>query len=111
MDNDDHEIKRGDTGIRILVTLLFCLVLHAVEAVLAVVILFGLGYALLTRSEPSERVRGFANRVISYAYRIGRYLTYNAASPPFPFSGFPDDLEPTGSGEAGQAVADGASPA
>ncbi len=111
MDNDGHEIERGDTGIRILFTLLFCLVLNLVEAVLAVIILFELGYALLTRSEPSERVRGFANRVISYRYRIGRYLTFNAASPPFPFSEFPDDLEPTGSGDGGSAVVEVISPA
>ncbi len=111
MDNDGHEIERGDTGVRILVTLLFCLVLNVVEAVLAVIILFELGYALLTRSEPSERVRGFANRVISYSYRIGRYLTFNAGSPPFPFSEFPDELEPTGSGAGGSGAVEESSPA
>jgi hypothetical protein len=32
---------------------------------------------------------------VSYSYRIWRYITYNEAQVPFPFSEFPAPLEPT----------------
>ena len=92
-DLDEGEIERGETGIRILLTLLFAVIAAAVEAVLTVLIVFSLGFALLTRRPPSERVRELSNRVIAYYYRIGRYMTYNDRCPPFPFSDFPEALE------------------
>ena len=46
---------------------------------------------------PSARLREFANAVIAYQYRLLRYVTYNESTVPFPFSQFPQVLEPTGS--------------
>jgi hypothetical protein len=43
------EIERKDTGIRMLLTLLFVFILHAVEVVLAVTVLFSLAVALFTK--------------------------------------------------------------
>ncbi len=88
------EIERKDTGIRMLLTLLFVVILHAVEAVLAVTVLFSLAVALITKRPPGERVRSFANRTLSYLYRIVRYLTYNEHQAPFPFADFPREVEP-----------------
>lgn len=88
------EIERKDTGIRLLFTLLFVVILHAVEAVLAVTVLFSLAVALITKRPPGERVRSFANRTSSYLYRIVRYLTYNEHQAPFPFADFPQEVEP-----------------
>lgn len=62
-----------------------------------------LGFALVTTRPPSERVRRFANRVLSYLYHIVRYLTYNEPELPFPFSDFPPELEPIGQGGAPKA--------
>jgi len=88
------QIERKETGIRILLTLLFVVILSVAESVLGVVILFELAFALITRQPPGERVRRFANRTLSYLYHIVRYLTYNESEPPFPFSDFPPELEP-----------------
>jgi hypothetical protein len=88
------EIERGETGIRALLTLLFFLVARLVGYVLFVVILFELLYVAVTREPPPERVRRFANRAVSYVYRIGRYVTYNEPGRPFPFADFPPEMEP-----------------
>ena len=87
-------IERAATGIRILLTLLFALVGRVVELLLTVLVLFELGFALITQQPPSRKIRDFANQVCTYLYRVARYLTYNDAEPPFPFSDFPEALEP-----------------
>jgi hypothetical protein len=83
------EIERSETGIRALLTLLFVLVIHAIEVVLGVVVIFGLAFALITRTEPPRAVRELADRVIRYAVEVVGYLTYNRDAPPFPFDDFP----------------------
>ena len=90
---DEVEIERGVTGIRILFTLLFLLIARLLQALLLLLIVFELIYTLITRRPPGERVRQFGNRVITYYYRVGRYLTYNEAAPPFPFTDFPPEVE------------------
>ena len=90
------EIERRDTGIRILLTILFALISSVVETVLSVIVLFALIWTLVTRQAPSDRLRELANRIVAYYYRIARYLTYNEAQVPFPFSDFPDSFEESG---------------
>ena len=95
MPTDNIPIDRKETAIHILLTLLFVVIVERIiDAVLAVVILFELVYALITRRPPGERVRRFANRTLSYLYRIMRFLTYNEPEPPFPFADFPSEVEP-----------------
>ena len=89
----EGEIDRKDTGIRILLTILFALIVGLVESVLGLIVLFALLWALITKQPPAVGVREFANRIITYYYRIGRYLTYNESLAPFPFSDFPEALE------------------
>jgi hypothetical protein len=89
----ESEIDRKDTGIRILLTILFVLIVGLVESVLGLIILFALLWALITKQPPAVGVRALANRIIAYYYRIGRYLTYNESLAPFPFSDFPEALE------------------
>jgi hypothetical protein len=89
-----RRIERGPTGIRILLTLLFSIIARVVELLLTVIVLFSLGFTLITQQPPSRKLREFANQVCTYFYRMTRYLTYNEAEPPFPFSDFPEALEP-----------------
>lgn len=93
------EIERSETGIRVLYTILFLLVIHAIEVVLGVVVLFGLVFALVTRSAPPSQVREFADRVIRYAVEVLGFLAYNREAAPFPFDDFPpargQDTTPT----------------
>lgn len=92
-DRGEERVERSETGIRIALTLLFVIVAAALESALAIIIVFGVLWTLLTREPPSPRVRELANRIIAYYYRIGRYLTYNESRVPFPFSDFPEALE------------------
>lgn len=87
-------IERRDTGVRILLTVLFALIWGLVESGLALIVVFALVWALITRQAPPPRLREFSNRLVSYAYRVWRYLTQNEARVPFPFSEFPQPLEP-----------------
>jgi hypothetical protein len=95
MPTDNMAIDRKETAIRILLTVLFVVIVERIiEAVLALVILFELVYTLITKRAPGARVRRFANRTLSYGYRIMRFLTYNEPEPPFPFADFPSEVEP-----------------
>jgi hypothetical protein len=94
MEYDDVEIARGETGIRILFTLLFWLIARVLGTVLGVLVFFELIYTLVTQRLPGSRVRRFANRTLAYLYRITRYVTYNERDAPFPFRDFPPEVEP-----------------
>jgi len=89
------ELDRGETGVRIVYALVFYVIANIAEGVLAVIILFQLGFALITQREPSPEIRRFASQTISYLVRIGRYLTYNDAVAPFPFREFQPELDLT----------------
>jgi hypothetical protein len=91
---EEGPIERGETGIRILYSLVFLVIVNVLETVLVTVVLFELLYTLVTKAPPADGVRRFANRAIAYFYRIARYLTYNGGNPPFPFSEFPAEVEP-----------------
>jgi hypothetical protein len=92
MPNDSY-IDRKDTGIRILLSAIFLLIAEVMKTILGLLTLFALGWTLVTKRPPSEQVRRFANRVVSYQYHLFRYLTYNEETRPFPFSDFPAELE------------------
>ncbi len=86
-------IDRVETGIRALLTLLFFMIARVAEAVLGVVVLFGLLYTLVTQQEPNPAVRRFSQRVLDYLVEIVRYLTYNDDEAPFPFREFPAESD------------------
>ena len=95
MTDTEPTIERKETGMRILLTVLFLLIVNIGHAVVGVVTLFSLLFALITKQPPGDRVKQFANRTVSYLYRVLRYLTYNENEPPFPFADFPQELEPS----------------
>ena len=94
MKSNGAEIERKDTAIRLVYTLFFVVIVRIVEAVVGVVVVFSLVFTLLTKRPPSESVKRFANRTISYLYQILRYATYNEPLPPFPFAEFPQEVDP-----------------
>ncbi len=93
-------VDRAETGIRILLSLLFMVAVRVVGMVLFVVIVFELLYTLITQRRPGGEVRRFARRAIDYSVAALRYLTYNDDEPPFPFADFPRETE-TSSRSAG----------
>ena len=93
-DDDGFEIDRRDTGFRIGLSVLFVIISEVLGSLLGLIVVFDLAVAMITRRPPSPRVRELANRILSYSYRIGRYLTYNESRVPFPFAEFPPAVEP-----------------
>jgi hypothetical protein len=91
---EDDFVPRRETGLRILLTILFLLVAGVIETLLVFIVLFELGASLVTQRPPSPRVRELANRIVSYYYKLGRYMTYNESRIPFPFADFPEAVEP-----------------
>jgi hypothetical protein len=91
--SDDTPIERGQTGVRIALTLVFALAAGVVEFALRALIIFSLLYVLVTRRPPSSAVRNASNTLSAYLYRIYRYLTYNEPRAPFPFDDLPGALE------------------
>jgi len=90
----EQQVERKETGMRILLTVLFVVIIRAVEVVLGIVVLFQLIFVLITKRRPGEQVARFANRIIPYVVQLLRYLTYQEDQRPFPFSDFPADSTP-----------------
>ncbi len=85
--------SRQQIAIRLLYTIIF-LPIYAIcnmLVVLTTLFQFALLFITLQHSEP---LRGFANRVVTLAYRIWRYVSLNSSARPFPFSEFPAEVEP-----------------
>ncbi len=91
--SSEELIDRVETGIRALLVLLFFVIARVAEAVLGVVIVFGLLDSLITRQVPSPALKRFAQRTLSYLVQIVNYMTYNDDDAPFPFQEFPPELE------------------
>jgi hypothetical protein len=84
---------RGQIGLRLLYTLLFAAIFGILKFLVLVTTAFQFVLLLVTLKH-SEPVRTFANRVVSYAYKVWRYITLNSSERPFPFAEFPAELEP-----------------
>ena len=91
---DEIEIERVDTLLRIVYSLLFAVGVSVLETVVTVLVGFQLVYTLITKREPPDRVTDAGNRVRRYFYRILRYRTHNEMEKPFPFGDFPEALGP-----------------
>jgi hypothetical protein len=89
----EEEFDRAETGVRFLIVLLFFVISRLVEALFALLALFCLGFALVTKRRPGDAVQRFALRLIRYIVEIGRYLAYYDDDPPFPFRDLPPEPE------------------
>ncbi len=87
-------VSRKQIGIRLLYTILFLVILGIMLVITKVVVVFQFIYFFSTR-KPNESVRKFSNKISTYIYRIFRYITLIESQPPFPFTDFPPELEPS----------------
>ena len=92
-DQPREGMSRSQIGIRLLYTILFLPIYGICNALVAVTTVFQFALLFITLKH-SEPVRSFANRVVTYAYRVWRYVSLNSSQRPFPFAEFPEDLEP-----------------
>ncbi|MGC2693727.1 MAG: DUF4389 domain-containing protein, partial [Desulfobaccales bacterium] len=86
MNNQTREPRpRERFAIRLSYTLLFPPIYGICNLLVLLTTLFQFALLLITLKH-SEPVRSFANRVISYEYRIWRYVSLNSSQRPFPFA-------------------------
>ena len=85
-------LSRSRIGVRLLYTLLFAGIFCIVKFLILVTTLFQFALLFITLKH-SEPVRTFANRLVSYAYQVWRYITLNSNQRPFPFAEFSGELE------------------
>jgi hypothetical protein len=86
-------VSRTQILIRLLYTVLYLIVFGIVHFLINLATVFQYIMLLITLS-PSEPVRRVANQVAAYGYRVMRYLTLNDNTRPFPFSDFPQEMDP-----------------
>jgi hypothetical protein len=86
-------VSRTQILVRLFYTVLFLFVFGIVHALINLATAFQYILLLITL-KPSEPVRRFANQLAAYGFRVMRYLTLNDNVRPFPFSEFPQELEP-----------------
>jgi len=86
-------VSRTQILIRLFYTVLFLIVFGIVHAIINLATVFQYILLLITLKE-SQPVRRFANQLAVYGYRLMRYLTLNDNARPFPFSDFPQEMEP-----------------
>lgn len=89
----DYFMPRKNIAIRLLYSIFFIIVFELLKLVIQFIVLFQYIYLFVTRSS-NEPVRRFGNKVVSYTYRVMRYITLNDHTKPFPFGNFPDEIEP-----------------
>ena len=86
-------VSRTQILFRLLYTVLFLFVLGFVFFLIKLATVFQYILLLITLS-PSEPVRRVSNQLSAYAYRLIRYLTLNDNERPFPFTEFPQEMDP-----------------
>ncbi len=92
-DQPQEAPSRRQIAIRLLYTVIFLPIYGICNALVVLTTVFQFALLFITQKH-SEPVRSFANRVVSYAYRVWRYVSLNSSQPPFPFAEFPPDVEP-----------------
>ncbi|MFH1729904.1 MAG: DUF4389 domain-containing protein [Pseudomonadota bacterium] len=85
-------IERKTSWIRVLLTILYVCIYGICESIILFCVIVQLVIALITKKY-NQPMQDFSNKVIVYAYKILRYLSYNEKTKPFPFTDFPKVLE------------------
>lgn len=91
---DAPELARSDVIVRMAYSLLFGLIISVLHSVILALVVFQLGYSLVSQKLPGPRVQHFGNSICAYYAQMLRYLTHNDSLVPFPFSDFPSPAEP-----------------
>jgi hypothetical protein len=86
-------IDRKKIAIRFLYTVFFLIVFEILKTIIQVTVLFQYIYLFIFKKYGNP-VRDFSNKVTAYTYKVIRYLSLNDNKIPFPFSDFPNVLEP-----------------
>jgi D-alanyl-lipoteichoic acid acyltransferase DltB (MBOAT superfamily) len=91
-DEKQETVTRKQVAIRLLYTLLYVAIFEVVKTIVLLITAFEYFFLLITLRH-NEPARTFANRVVTYGYRLMRYMTLNENQRPFPFAEFPGEIE------------------
>ena len=89
---DSKTFPRKNIAIRLLYTILFLIIFEILKIIIQVSVLFQYVYLLISKTY-SNPVRNFTNKVSVYAYKVLRYVALNENKKPYPFQGFPQEME------------------
>ncbi len=92
-DQPQELLSRRQIGIRLLYTIIFLPIYAICNIIVVLATLFQFALLFITQQH-SEPLRVFANRVVTLAYRVWRYVSLNSSQRPFPFAEFPEEVEP-----------------
>jgi hypothetical protein len=87
-------VSRTQILIRLLYSVLFLAILGVVNFLIQLATVFQYIMLLITLS-PSEPVRRVTNQLAVYGYQVMRYLALNGNVRPFPFTEYPQEMEPS----------------
>lgn len=87
-------VSRTQIAIRFLYTLFFLAVFEILKVTIQLIVLFQFVFLFIFKDHNAP-VREFSNKLLTYAYRVMRYVSLNDNTRPFPFSDFPDEIEPS----------------
>ena len=90
---DVEELSFQEIGIRLIYSLLFLIIFALVETIVQITVFFQFIHLFFVRRE-NDAVRDATNKLSTYAYKVLRYLTMNDHQCPFPFTDWPEALEP-----------------
>ena len=96
-----EKLSLREIGIRLLYSLLFLIIFAIVETIVQITVLFQFIHLFFIRRE-NDAVRNATNKLSTYAYKVLRYLTMNEHQRPFPFTDWPEALEPPEGSEHNQ---------
>jgi hypothetical protein len=86
-------LSRKKIAVRFLYTIFFVIVLEILKTIIQLTVLFQYVYLFITTTYSNPVIK-FSNKVSVYAYRVMRYITLNENDRPFPFSDFPQEIDP-----------------
>lgn len=105
---NESKIKQHESILlRILWMLVFLVIWHLAELVLAGVVLVQLGYRLIYGA-PSASLMNFGDSLSQFLAQIGRFGTFHSDQKPWPFADWPTPRAPEG--EVPHSVAPAAHP-
>jgi len=83
-----HQYEGKSAWMRVLFVVLFWIVFHVSQLVIAAVAVAQCGFVLIT-SRPNQYLMQLGDSLSKYVAEILRYATFNTDQRPFPFNEFP----------------------
>lgn len=85
--------SRKSIAVRLLYTILFLIVFEILKTIVQLGVIVQYIMLIISRKH-SESVRRFCDKIAVYSYKVLRYVSLNESVRPYPFSDFPEEIDP-----------------